>query len=228
MFNINSKIDLPLASIFTVILFISAYAFSLGESVFFGYPFYYVTLDIGNAINISLKLLLYYGIIFTGAIIALACDPKNKKIPIIFITSAIIVLKIISMLMFYFKGGVSLYVYANTGSTTLISWLAVLMAIATFKKRDENFYIEFRNLIITLFLFLLSSFLCGINYHSSFKAKIWETVDHKYLVGEYKGNFLLIHCINGRSHFTLEEMKGQEFIVSDINSARAVVLRCKK
>ncbi len=50
------KNEISAATILSIMMFISVYAFKSGEAMFFGYPSYYIYLDTNEVINTLLKL----------------------------------------------------------------------------------------------------------------------------------------------------------------------------
>lgn len=212
MISISSKLDLPLVTVLSGVLFIDAYFFKLGEAVYFGYPSYYMSLDLTSVINIALKLLVFFGAVMGGVVCFFGDDGRLQSNRIkLWLWFAVAVT--IIQYFFYIKAGVLDPVkYLSGGLFVTITWLAVYFSTGIVTKKNESFAISYWPLMITAILMMFSSFLAGINYHNQVASSLWLTEDNKIVVGEYNGLFVLKECVDGRGVFYLKEMKDSKFI----------------
>ena len=209
-------------------LFVNAYCFKVGEAVYFGYPSYYMSLDLTGVINIALKLFVFFGVIVGGVAWFFGTDGRFESYKIKYGLWIIIALTLIQF-VFYFKSGeLDPVTYLNGGVFVAATWLTVYFSTGIFIKRNGTLVICYWSLIGTAILMMLSSFLAGINYHNQFASSLWLTEDHKMVVGEYNGLFVLKECVDGRGVFYLQEMKDSKFIEVQNYIDGKIIPRCYK
>lgn len=212
MVKFNNNFDFPLVTILTVLLFILAYFFKLGEAVYFGYPAILISLDLTSVANISLKLFFYFGSIIIGVFNFILNDGAIKLNKIKYVLWIFIAITIFSVFLSFKRGGKDLVNYLNGGLFGICSWLVVMSLCKTFERSGDLINIDFVYAILTVFFMSVTSFLGGINYHNQFASVLWKTLDGKIVVGEYNGNFVLKKCVDGKGVFSFREVNGSEFV----------------
>ncbi|HHM0167391.1 TPA: hypothetical protein ACRCBW_001712 [Escherichia coli] len=104
MVKFNNNFDFPLVTILTVLLFILAYFFKLGEAVYFGYPAILISLDLTSVANISLKLFFYFGSIVIGVFNFILNDGAIKLNKIKYVLWIFIAITIFSVFLSFKRG----------------------------------------------------------------------------------------------------------------------------
>lgn len=219
--------EIPFVTLITSLLFVSAYAFKYGESVFFGYPINYFSLDITEVINLSLKMLSLFMVIF--AVVTIPASIKDNLVDLTALVSSVIV----SCSAIYFgyirvRGGVWDWVSLLDFNVLLISAIAFVCLFKNFLNlySREN-KIDLRALIAAFLSMILFSFLLGVNYQSLPFVKVWMTQDDSYVVAQFKDGFLLKKCINDNERFEVIDIKGTVFYQIPSGEFRGLLIRCK-
>lgn len=212
MISINSKLDFPIITLLTAVLFINAYCFKVGEAIYFGYPTYYINLDLTSVINISLKLLIYFFTIIGSVVHFFGNDGKLKAENIKYLLWVIIALTVLSYIYNIRSGKTDPVIYLNGGVFGIASWFTVYISSGMLTKKEGALEVNFWALTGTAIVMAISSFLAGVNYHNQFASSLWETEDKKLVVGEFSGLFILKECKDGKGIFYLKEIKDSKFV----------------
>ncbi|EMR6451199.1 hypothetical protein WJU70_003516 [Enterobacter cloacae] len=220
----KERFDIPLTTIVLGLLFCAVYLFKIGESVFYDYPSYYIYLSLSDVINVALKAVLLYMILWAIYIAFMSWEIAG----ISFLIGACcsVILKLYAMWRLYKNGEDSLLVYINKGMVPLLFSLLGYFLSKSFVKRSAGVIFIPIFGVFAFIVFLAFNFFIGLNYHSFVPNSTWQTEDHKVLVGTYKDSLLFRACVNGKSYFFLEESKDQKLEMFDIDTSGVLTLRC--
>lgn len=224
---LSPKIDIPLVTVLSALLFFSAFCFKSGESVYFGYPSYYITLDLVSVINLSLKMTFF--ICGTIGLLHLVFDDgwRIKKAAFWFVIATVAVGEITNIYRRVRAGNWDIVDYMDGGPLLLAGLGMFYFSINSFYKLNGTIKVIPAGVILALCFVAAFSFLCGVNYHRQLGATIWKTNDGKYLIADYKDGVLLKQCINGKGVFTIKDYKGLDFVEVDIRKDAGKDFRCE-
>lgn len=222
---IHTKADIPTVTIITSVLFFAVYAFKVGEAVYFGYPVYYINLDVTEVVNLAIKMLFF---IFAFASVLFVKEDKKpwkKNSKTYFV---------VFLVLFY---AFSTYLNVSGGDWDAVSlidlpavigagMLMVFFGKECFKKQDDQWFLSLPASGMTLVLMAIFSFLVGVNYHRQFPEILWKTNDGDIVVSQYKDGFLLKHCDKGMGYFKIQEYKDSKFYGVSSREVSGVEIRC--
>ncbi|GCP17025.1 MULTISPECIES: hypothetical protein [Enterobacteriaceae] len=216
------KNEISAATILSIMMFISVYAFKSGEAMFFGYPSYYIYLDTNEVINTLLKLSF---VIITLVTLSLFIRIPTKFF-ILFIAVALIT-KFIRIAVLSHQQSLNGMAVINVG-TSFIIFICLLYLIPNVIKQETGYYtLNAKPFVFALIAFLSFSYFFGLNYHSFFPGGIWQTDDERVVVGRYQDKFILRQCNNGKALFYISEISNNKFEKFKIDTRNVLLLRCQ-
>lgn len=226
--SLTSKIDVPIVTVLTALLFFSAFCFKGGESVFFGYPTNYISLDLVSVINLSFKMTFF--ICGTIGVLHLIFDDglKIKRNAFYLVMTSVILGEATNIYFRAKAGNWDIVDYMDGGPLILTGLGMFYFSINMFYRVNGTIKIIPAGVILSLSFMAAFSFLCGVNYHRQLGATIWKTKDDQYLIGDYKDGILLKKCTEGKGVFTIKDFKGLEFVEADVRKTAGKDLRCGK
>lgn len=219
-------VDFPLVTALSGLLFMSAYFFKVGESVYFGYPSYYIYLDLTEVINLSLKMMAFMcGTIGVLHIIFDSSWKLNKHALWVIIISTI--LAEVTNVYFRIKSRDWDYVsYLDVSFLVLAGLGMFYFSVRCFVKGKDGIHVIPSGVVLAVFFMALFSFLSGVNYHRQIGSTLWRTNDNKYVIGDYKDAFLMKQCVAGKGVFTIQDYKNSDFTEVDVGKDARKLLRC--
>lgn len=223
----NRNIDIPTLTILTALLFISAYAFKYGESVFYGYPINYFALDLTEVINLSLKMLSCFLVIFI-----IIATPASIGKGYTDITAFVIAVMLIGISIYEGYGRI------KSGAWDVVSLLDINVLILSgvlfvcFGKNCLMYCsikstLPFRLIVPLFILMIVFSFLLGVNYQTLPFAKVWAAESNGFVVAQFKDGFLLKSCVDNVASFQVIDAKGAKFYQLDSGNSVGLKIRCK-
>lgn len=216
------KNEISAATILSIMMFISVYAFKSGEAMFFGYPSYYIYLDTNEVINTLLKLSV---VIITLITLTLFIRIPTKFF-ILFVAVALIT-KFIRIAVLSHHQPLNVMAVINLG-TSHILFICLLFLIPKSIKQETVYYsLNAKPCMLAVLAFLSFSYFFGLNYHSFFPGGIWQTDDEKVVVGRYQDKFILRQCNNGKALFYIDEISKSKFEKFKIDTRSVLLLRCQ-
>ncbi|WP_142502820.1 hypothetical protein [Klebsiella sp. 2680] len=216
------KNEISAATILSIMMFISVYAFKSGEAMFFGYPSYYIYLDTNEVINTLLKLSFVIIIIITLSLFIRI----PTKLFILFIAIALIT-KLIKIAALSHQQPLNSMAVINVG-TSFVILICLLYLIPNAIKQETGYYtLNAKPCMFAVLAFLSFSYFFGLNYHSFFPGGIWQTDDEKVVVGRYQDKFILRQCNNGKAFFYISEISNNKFEKFKIDTRNVLLLRCQ-
>lgn len=216
------KNEISATTIFSIMMFISVYAFKNGEAMFFGYPSYYIFLDWNEVINTLLKLSLIIIILIT-----LSLFIRISTRYFMFLILALLAMKLVRIVILSHQQPLYSMTVINLGSTLMLFICMLYLLPRVIKNESDTYSLNFKECMLTILAFLSFSFFFGLNYHSFFPGGIWQTEDEKVIVGRYQDKFLLRQCYNGKAIFSIDDVNKEQFEKFKIDTKTVLLLRCQ-
>lgn len=216
------KHEISATTILSIMMFISVYAFKIGEAMFFGYPSYYIYLDTNEVINTLLKLSFIILLIITLSLFIRI----STKFFILFIAIAVTT-KLIRIAILSHHQPLNSMAIINIGTSYIIFICLLYLIPSTIKKETESYSLNTKPCLLAVLAFLGFSYCFGLNYHNFFPGNIWQTDDEKVVVGRYQDKFILRQCNNGKALFYIDEVNKNKFEKFKIDTRNVLLLRCQ-
>lgn len=216
------KNEISVATILSVMMFISVYAFKNGEAMFFGYPSYYIYLDGNEVVNTLLKLSF---IIITLIGLSLFIRISTKYfILFIFI---LLISKFIRIAILSHHQPLQSMAVINLGTSYILFLCLLYLIPRAIEHESDHYSLNAKPCLLAILAFLGFSFFFGLNYHSFFPGGIWQTDDNKVVVGRYQDKFILRQCYNDKAYFYIDDVNKEKFEKFKIDTRTVLLLRCQ-
>lgn len=225
---IKQKVEIPFITLLASILFIACYSFKAGEAFFFGYPAYYIYLDLSSVLNLSVKLLFVLVLSFGSMVWLFDDDGKLKVKSVKYLILIIVVVEVFFTALKINRREQDFVSYISGGMGLLCCYLMVYFSVNSFKKTEEGLLINVWGVLPTLVFLPAFFFITGINYQNQFGSMLWVTKDNQFVIGEYKDSLILKKCVDGESVFYLKDYKDNEFKSSLVDVTSNANFRCRK
>ncbi|TKK36393.1 hypothetical protein [Pantoea agglomerans] len=224
---LKTTLDFPLVTAISGLLFMCAYFFKVGESVYFGYPSYYIYLDLTEVINLSLKMFAF--MCGTIGVLHLIFDSswKLNKHALWGIGISTVVAELTNIYLRIQEQDWDYVSYLDISFLMVAGLGMFYFFVRSFIGGDGRVHVIPSGLALSVFFMALFSFLSGVNYHRQIGSTLWKTADNKYVIGEYKDAFLMKQCVNGKGIFSIKEYKDSDFTEVNVAKDARRMLRCK-
>jgi hypothetical protein len=216
------KNEISAATILSIMMFISVYAFKSGEAMFFGYPSYYIYLDTNEVINTLLKLSF---VIITLITLSLFIRISTRFF-ILFIAVSLTA-KLIRIAVLSHHQPLNSMAVINVGTSYILFICLLYLIPNAIKQETVHYSLNAKPCMLAVLAFLGFSYFFGLNYHSFFPGGIWQTDDEKVVVGRYQDKFILRQCNNGKAVFYIDEISQNKFEQFKIDTRNVLLLRCQ-
>ncbi|WP_455853919.1 hypothetical protein [Pantoea endophytica] len=228
MLIIKHRLEFPVVTLITAVLFIACYSFKAGEAVFFGYPSYYIYLDLNSVLNLSLKLLVV--LVFSFGSFAWLFDDEGKlKVNSIkYVIWMLFFIEALSVGFKLYKHVHDFVLYMDGTLNLIMLYMMVSTFLTSINKCDEGLMINLWGVVVGFMFMSAAFFLSGINYHNQLGSTLWVTEDNQYVIGEYKDGFILKKCVDGVGVFSVKDYKDNLFNETTVDLTSNIKFRCEK
>lgn len=227
MTRVDKKFDIPTVTLLTAFLFVSTYSFKFGESLFFGYPIYYLSLDLSEVINSSLKVLFFMFFYCSFSALMVMGDEERRYMILKYLTIGLFSGAVVSCYVEYRKGTLDFIKLFSTVFVFFMSMLTFYLLSKSYKRIEGLWHLDWRYTSFSAMSFIVFCCVLGANYHQLPLQKPWFDKDGGFVVSQYKDCFLIKNCTDGVAHFKFVEFKDSEFYQGSFRQVQQINLKCE-